>query len=128
MACLFLGNVTTAQHIPHFSDTSVFLSVSEYTTQLVCICPNVSIQDFLEAVNILCKYTDLCTAHTQKRKRLGWIGSVEVIWSTLLFIRTTALQLVQPVLGALASPALHISSTADSAGFERPASVLNHVH
>ena len=69
----------------------------------------------------------ICALFTPKNeiKRLEWIGCVEVIWSMLLFIRTTALQLLhclEPWAVLLcASPGQQILS-------EQPASLLIHIH
>lgn len=73
-SCLFLGNVAKAQYVPRFWDTSVFLSASEYIMQLVCICPNKTIQNFLEASSILWKYTPFVyCSYTKIRFRMGGI-------------------------------------------------------
>lgn len=78
----------------------------------------------------------ICALFTPKNesKRLEWIGCVEVIWSMLLFIKTTALQLLhclepwtvllctspgQQILQAL-SNLLHYSSTFTSRRFFFP--------
>lgn len=97
---------------------SVFLSVSEYTIQLVRICPNKSIQNYLEASSTLCKYTSfsycLCTKIT-KQLRMGGIctGRFVLSLSQSNISKVDALQLA--VLRALASPSLPTSSDTDSA-------------
>lgn len=85
---------------------------------VVHICPNKSIQNFLEASSTLCKYTSfsycLCTKIT-KQLRMGGIcrGHFVQTLSQSNISKVAALQLA--VLRALPGPSLHTSSDRDSA-------------
>lgn len=117
-SCLFLGNVAIAQCVPHFWDTSVFLSMSEYTIQLEGICTNKSIQNFLEASSILSNTHHLCITHALKsQKNLGgiWRGRlVQTLTQSKVSYRSWCIT-TTTVLRALPSPGLHAFGDSDSA-------------
>lgn len=66
---LFLGNATKAQCVPCFWDMSVFMSMCAYTIQLVHICPNKSIQNFLEEIKHAMQVLIICVVLMHKNQR-----------------------------------------------------------
>lgn len=94
--------------------------MSEYIIQLVHIWPNKSIQNFLEASSMLCKYTSFvyfsCTKIKEKF-RMGGIHKEHIVQTLIQSkARNQSYCITTTILPrALASPGLHNSSNTDSA-------------